>query len=88
MCKKLCGTNDILKAPPRQALKIFGGDLDITEFRNNKKIFKMVEYPLTVVRDYIEEIDINNVKNINNGFVFSSNLQNPVKNLNIDNFLE
>ena len=44
MCKKLCGTSDILQAPPRQSLKIFGGDLDITEFRNNKKILVKIPF--------------------------------------------
>lgn len=89
MCKKLSGKtyNDIKQAPPRQVLKIFGGDLDITEFRNTTKIFKMVEYPLTVVRDYVEEIDINNIKNMNSSLVFSSNLQQQPKKIDIESFL-
>jgi hypothetical protein len=88
MCKKLCGKSgkDIQQAPPRQVLKIFGGDLDIAEFRNTTKIFKMVEYPLTIVRDYVEEIDINNIKNMNSSLVFSSNLQ--PKKMDIDSFLK
>jgi hypothetical protein len=55
-------------APPRESLKMFGGELTIEEFRNNRntyKIFKLIEYPMSVSRDYIEEVDIQNLKNIN-----------------------
>jgi hypothetical protein len=55
-------------APPRCTLKMFGGQLSIDEFRNaihERKIYKMVEYPLSVSRDYIEEIDIKHIKQIN-----------------------
>jgi hypothetical protein len=62
-------------APPRCALKMFGGELSIEEFRNSTKehkIFKLVEYPLSISRDYIEEVDIQNVKNINMNVFTSS----------------
>jgi hypothetical protein len=55
-------------APPRCTLKMFGGKLSIDEFRNainERKIYKMIEYPLSVSRDYIEEIDIEHIKKIN-----------------------
>jgi hypothetical protein len=55
-------------APPRAALKMFGGELTIEEFRNStieKKAYKMVIYPMFVSRDYVEEIDIANVKKAN-----------------------
>lgn len=55
-------------APPRCTLKMFGGQLSIDEFRNaihERKIYKMIEYPLSVSRDYIEEIDIKHIKEIN-----------------------
>ena len=58
----------LLPAPPQQSLKCFGGQLSIEEFRNmtkENKVFKMIEYPMFVSRDYIEEIDIKNVKNAN-----------------------
>jgi hypothetical protein len=61
-------SSGILVAPPRESLKIFGGKLTIEEFRNmsnEKKILKMIEYPMFVSRDYIEEIDIKNVKTAN-----------------------
>ena len=38
---------------------MFGGQLDINEFRENfkeNKIFKMVEYPMFISNDYMEEI--------------------------------
>jgi hypothetical protein len=55
-------------APPRCALKMFGGELTIDEFRNSFKenrIYKMIEYPMFVSKDYIEEVDIQNVKRVN-----------------------
>lgn len=70
--KKITGeiklNSNILRAPPRASLKMFGGKLTIDEFRNmsnENKVLKMVEYPMYVSRDYIEEIDIKNVKNVN-----------------------
>ena len=47
---------------------MFGGQLDINEFRENfkeNKIFKMVEYPMFISNDYMEEIDIKNIKKAN-----------------------
>jgi hypothetical protein len=58
----------ICRAPPKESLKMFGGELSIEEFRSStseSKIYKMMEYPMIVSRDYIEEIDIANVKNAN-----------------------
>lgn len=62
------GNDTIQEAPPQCSLKMFGGQLSITEFRNSFKenrIYKMLEYPMCISRDYIEKIDIQNVKNIN-----------------------
>jgi hypothetical protein len=64
---KLC-CEKLVPAPPRETLKMFGGELSIEEFRSmasNQKVYKMIEYPMCVSRDYIEEVDIQNVKNIN-----------------------
>ena len=47
---------------------MFGGELDINEFRNaskERKVYKMIEYPMCVYNDYVEEIDIENIKNAN-----------------------
>jgi hypothetical protein len=55
-------------APPRCALKMFGGRLTIDEFRNStkeRKIYKMIEYPMSISRDYVEEVDLENIKHIN-----------------------
>ncbi len=55
-------------APPRCALKMFGGELSIEEFRQSskhEKVYKMVNYPMFISRDYIEEIDIADVKKAN-----------------------
>jgi hypothetical protein len=56
------------KAPPRCTLKMFGGPLDIEEFRNaskERKVYKMVDYPMYVSRDYVEEVDLQNLKKVN-----------------------
>jgi hypothetical protein len=71
--KKLTGITvldkDYLKcAPPRIVLKRFGGIMTIEEFReasSRDKIYKMVEYPLIPSREYMEIVDIANVKNAN-----------------------
>ena len=40
----------------------------------------MIEYPMFVSKDYIEEVDIQNVKRVNQN-VFTDNLQPKVSNL-------
>ena len=70
-------------APPRCTLRMFGGELSIEEFRNSFKenrIYKMIDYPMYVSKDYIEEVDIQNVKRVNQN-VFTDNLQQKVSNL-------
>ena len=60
--------DSLQSAPPKCALKMFGGELTIKEFRDSFKehiIHKMIEYPMSISRDYIESVDIENVKNIN-----------------------
>lgn len=55
-------------APPRCALKMFGGKLSIDEFRNStkeRKVYKMIEYPMSISRDYVEVVDLENIKHIN-----------------------
>lgn len=61
-------TVTLTPAPPRCSLKMFGGELSITEFRNcfqENKCYKMIDYPMYISKDYIEEVDIQNVKNVN-----------------------
>jgi hypothetical protein len=55
-------------APPRCVLKMFGGNLTVDEFRTStseNKIYKMIEYPMFMSKEYVEEIDILNIKNAN-----------------------
>lgn len=55
-------------APNRCTLKIFGGKLSIEEFRSSsteQKIYKMIEYPMFISRDYMEEVDLFNLKKVN-----------------------
>lgn len=61
-------------SPPRESLIDFGGTLTIDEFRNsssNGKLYKMIDYPMIVVRDFIEEIDLNLLKEKNNNRISS-----------------
>jgi len=56
------------EAPHRSTLKMFGGKLSIEEFRNStkeNKIYKMINYPLSVSRDYVEEVDLQKIKDVN-----------------------
>ena len=56
-------------APPRESLKMFGGYLDIDEFRNycleNERIFNLIDPPLISIIPKIEESV--NQKNLNGG---------------------
>jgi hypothetical protein len=55
-------------APPRCALKMFGGELNIDEFRKKSKentIYKMIDYPLFISRDYVQEVDTVNMRTAN-----------------------
>lgn len=86
MYKKFTGTflldNHLTPAPPRCSLKMFGGVLSIDEFRNSfkeNKMFRMINYPMFVYKDYIEEIDIQNVKRANQN-VFAD-VQSSIHNL-------
>lgn len=66
--KLICNNNEELKsAPERECLKIFGGNLNIEEFRqiNKLKSFQLINYPMFPRRSFIEEIDIANVKKAN-----------------------
>lgn len=67
------------RAPPKWTLKMFGGELSIEEFRQSNesgtaKLYKMIYYPMFMSKDYVEEVDIANIKNANqNVFVTNSN---------------
>ena len=59
------------KAPSRSTLKMFGGELSIEQFRNStkeNKIYKMINYPLSISRDYVEEVDLQKIKDVNTLF--------------------
>ena len=68
--KKLTGHCNILfkEAPPKTVLKDFGGHLTIEEFRqlsNEHKTYSMIVYPMYQSRDYIAEVDLTNIRQIN-----------------------
>jgi hypothetical protein len=55
----------IYQAPPRESLIMFGGEMTIDEFRkssDNGIVFKMIDYPMIIAKEFIEEIDLNNLK--------------------------
>jgi len=77
------GATILRPSPPRCCLKMFGGELDIEDFRRGStenKIYKMIDYPMFISRDYVEEVDIQNVKNANMN-LFSSG---PVETNHLD----
>lgn len=84
--KKLTGEFDIhkkiQKAPSRFLLKMFGGPLSIEEFRKStteSTIYKMVEYPMFISRDYVEKIDLSVIKNANSNIFDDSVIQKVIK---------
>jgi len=76
-------TTGLESAPPRCTLKMFGGELSIEEFRKSSRehtVYKLIKYPMSVCRDYVEEVDIQNVKNKNSS-VFNKPSATNVKNV-------
>lgn len=74
----------LVPAPPRCTLKMFGGELDIEEFRNSfkeNKMYKMVQYPMFICNDYIEEVDIENIKRVNQNVFSDNTVNNKIYNL-------
>lgn len=87
---KLTATNllecTLKPAPCKYTLKMFGGQLNIEEFRNNfieNKVYKMVEYPMFISNDYMEEIDIKNIKKANHKLFDENEQQSKIFN-NLD----
>lgn len=83
----LCDLLDdpIQPAPPRSALKAFGGKLTIEEFRSASsfgKVYKMVSYPMFISRDYIEEVDIQHMKAANTKVFKNENNNTETKTTN------
>lgn len=67
-------------APNRFMLRMFGGPLTIEEFRYANvrgKVYKLVEYPMHVSRDFIREIDIQSFKTTNHESMKSSSASVP-----------
>lgn len=64
------GYKDIVKlAPNKVCLKIFGGKLEIDEFRsftNKNKIINVLDYPMIPSNQQLEEINYNTNNNMNN----------------------
>ena len=71
--KILTGTSRLPEIAPVQcALESFGGRLSINEYRQgNEQIYSYVKYPMYIVKDYIHEDEINNIKQSNN-YLFKS----------------
>lgn len=80
----------ITPSPPRSVLKIFGGELSIEEFRdsvNQHKIYKMINYPMFIAKDYVEEVDLAHVKTVNMKVFKDANV-NKLINLDSDRVAE
>jgi len=79
LTKTLLIDSELKPAPAQCSLKIFGGELSIEEFRNStkeNKIYKMIDYPMYISRDFIEEIDIQNVKAVNKNMFQEKSIYN------------
>tara|TARA_B100000780_G_C21125699_1_gene456702 strand:+ start:678 stop:1706 length:1029 start_codon:yes stop_codon:yes gene_type:complete len=69
LSQKIGNKNIIKLAPHKVSLKIFGGKLDIDEFRNfsnNNKIINVLDYPMIATNQQLEEINYNTQNNMNN----------------------
>jgi hypothetical protein len=77
-------------APPVLMLKIFGGKLEIDEYRvvGYTKMFKYVNYPMYISRDYIEEIDLKTIKDANDYVFKNSKSTGSTSRKNIHEFLK
>lgn len=92
MFKCLMGRDfDDRPAPEPCTLEQFGGKLSIQEYRNavdSGKMYKFVKYPMFVSRDYIELVDIKNVKEANNYVFNKQKSESSKKVVDISNFLK
>ena len=79
---------ELFCAPHIQCLDKFGGRMTIEEYRRSteSKIYKYIKYPMHISRDYIEEIDLQTIKEAND-YVFKKTKIKPVKH-NIHDFLK
>tara|TARA_B110000093_G_scaffold183334_1_gene233691 strand:- start:11321 stop:12373 length:1053 start_codon:yes stop_codon:yes gene_type:complete len=69
LSQKLNYKNIIKLAPHKISLKIFGGKLDIEEFRNftnSNRIINVLDYPMIATNQQLEEINYNTQNNMNN----------------------
>lgn len=57
------GMNTIVRAPPRRALKLFGGDMDINEFRRSGPVETIIERtpPMIAEQPRLEEVSSNHL---------------------------
>ena len=81
MSKKLNYKNSVKCAPRKQTLKLFGGSMDIEEFRklsNNNTFLTCNTYPMISVTDNVEEI---------NDFLYINNDLNDSFSIKLDNIL-
>ena len=71
---------DIKRAPPKECLKMFGGLLDIDDFRDNNKVFDLVFPPALCIIPQLEEIKfLGKTTNNSNIFKNSSIIPQPKK---------
>jgi hypothetical protein len=54
--------HDIPMAPPRQCLKVFGGIMDITEFRSSRNTMIVVNPPIVTMKQSIEQQSCSNYR--------------------------
>lgn len=77
----------IKKAPPRESLKMFGGHMTISEFRNGNSDYRIYHCPMTYIPDIIEKkekiLDVKNTEFIKPNLTETvSNIKLPKNSLN------
>lgn len=59
---KFIHTKEIRIAPPRQCLKVFGGEMDISEFRATNHTMILVRQPIVTMKQSIEQQSCSNYR--------------------------
>lgn len=78
---------NLIPALPKQMLNLFGGPYSIEEYRKNHNIYtyKSLNYPFYPSRDYIQELSINKVKELNSDVFIPAS--KPKEKITISSFL-
>lgn len=78
-CKKITGKREnIISAPSKLSLKMFGGNLTIEEFRKNNIKISIINYPFIPIQSYIQTQEKQIVNKVINSKKFKVERNNTV----------